>query len=92
MFFDGDSQSVLPLLRSCKPNHGDFAGGTVCQCWVLWPFPLVSENIKYQPKSKILGTSKKKQKLAKNIIQRRQQLNYSTCFTEPVSSLETKES
>lgn len=82
MFFDGDSQSLPPLLRSYKPNEGDFAGGPVCQCWVLWPFPLVLGNINYQLKSEIRGASKKKQKLAKNITERSQQLNYSVCFTE----------
>lgn len=80
MFFDGDSQSLPPLLRNCKPNQGDFAGGTMCQCWVLWPFPLLLANINYQLKREIQGASKKKQELAKNITQRSQQLNYSVFY------------
>lgn len=79
MFFDGDSQSLPPLLRSWNPKHRGFAEGTVCQCWALQPFPLISGNIDYQLDR---GASKKEQKLAKNITQRSQQLNYSACFTE----------
>lgn len=91
MFFDGDSQSLPPLLRSLGVWPRSFALGTVCQCWVLQPFQLILKKINYQLKSGIWGSSKNKQKLAKYITQRSQQLNYCVCFTEQDVSTGDKE-